>query len=230
MKKYCQICGKEFETIPNGEGRKLCFECSPTGITPQERTSYKRKAIKKYGCYLRGNKCAHCGEEKIYLLEFHHLDPSQKENTLSQISGNNLSDIGKYFLEIQKCILLCANCHREFHYLNQNFDLKIEDYVDFNKIDFKEDTVDHSETKIIHRCPKCGKEISKKTAYCKDCRKELLKENFDFEKVLIEIANGTSLTEVAKRYNLTVTGLQKRFKTYGYPHKKRDIVEQYKEN
>lgn len=46
MKKYCQICGKEFETIPNGEGRKLCFECSPTDITSQERTSYKRKAIK----------------------------------------------------------------------------------------------------------------------------------------------------------------------------------------
>lgn len=58
--------------------------------------------------------------------------------------------------------MLCANCHREFHYLNQNFDLKIEDYVDFNKIDFKEDTVDHSEVKIVYRCPKCGKEISKK--------------------------------------------------------------------
>ncbi len=63
---------------------------------------------------LLGNKCKTCGYFKCKnALEFHHLDPSTKDGTVTKI----LRDKGlKYAMEeIKKCILLCANCHRELH-------------------------------------------------------------------------------------------------------------------
>jgi predicted HNH restriction endonuclease len=53
-----------------------------------------------------------CGYDKYdEALEFHHLDPSEKE-TGSEI--RNLS-WARLRLELDKCILVCANCHREIH-------------------------------------------------------------------------------------------------------------------
>jgi predicted HNH restriction endonuclease len=45
-------------------------------------------------------------------LEFHHLDPSIKE---SKIIGSTAS-LEKQRAEVKKCILVCANCHREIHH------------------------------------------------------------------------------------------------------------------
>ena len=47
------------------------------------------------------------------MLDFHHVDPSQKEFTI--IDGYRNSD-DKLIAEIEKCVCLCANCHREFHH------------------------------------------------------------------------------------------------------------------
>ena len=62
-----------------------------------------------------GNKCSKCGYDKCTAaLEFHHLDPSQKENG---VIGSTAS-LKKQREEAAKCVLLCANCHRETHHLN----------------------------------------------------------------------------------------------------------------
>lgn len=57
MKKNCLICEQEFETIKGGGSRLYCFECSPSSNkTAGERTTAKRKAVKKQGLkYLGGN-------------------------------------------------------------------------------------------------------------------------------------------------------------------------------
>ena len=62
----------------------------------------------------KGGKCESCGYNKyIGALEFHHKDFSQKD---FQISRHRLQtfndDVEK---ELNKCLLLCANCHREIH-------------------------------------------------------------------------------------------------------------------
>ena len=60
-----------------------------------------------------GGKCSICGYNKYYgALEFHHLDPNIKENGKQAITN-----IKKEFLyeELDKCVLLCSNCHREVH-------------------------------------------------------------------------------------------------------------------
>ena len=126
MRKICKLCGKEFDTIPHGEKRIYCFGCSPQGSS-NSITLLRRKA-KEIGIQKLGGKCKKCGNNKVYLLDFHHRDPSKKEGELSDFSkGYNLD---KFFLELEKCDLLCANCHREFHYLNTLNNLSYEDFLE----------------------------------------------------------------------------------------------------
>ena len=61
-----------------------------------------------------GNCCSRCGYDKCTAaLEFHHLDPNAKEGG---IIGSTAS-LAKQQEEAKKCILVCANCHRELHNL-----------------------------------------------------------------------------------------------------------------
>lgn len=66
---------------------------------------------------LRDNKCAHCGVEydgtNGCIFDFHHLDPSSKELNIST-SLNNVN-FKKVLDEIEKCIMICSNCHRKAH-------------------------------------------------------------------------------------------------------------------
>lgn len=82
-------------------------------ITPKKRdTSSYRKNIKKRLIEYKGGECQICGYNKCQdALEFHHLDPSKKDYNISggTKSFNTLKS------EVDKCILVCANCHREIH-------------------------------------------------------------------------------------------------------------------
>ena len=60
----------------------------------------------------KGGKCKICGYNKyIGNLAFHHLDPSKKS---FRISGKSIS-LEKLKCEVDKCQLLCHNCHGELH-------------------------------------------------------------------------------------------------------------------
>ena len=75
----------------------------------QERV---RKIITELKMML-GGKCKTCGYKKsFYALDFHHL--GEKEDVVSKIARNFSKD--KALKEARKCILLCANCHRELHH------------------------------------------------------------------------------------------------------------------
>lgn len=75
----------------------------------KERIDKKRKELKM----LLGGKCSICGYNKcINALEFHH-DKGKKEEVLSILIKDYSKQ--KSLKEIRKCILLCANCHRELH-------------------------------------------------------------------------------------------------------------------
>lgn len=83
-------------------------------------TSYKRsinhkmrKFAKKIICVnFLGGKCTRCGIDDIHSLEFHHINPVDKDSAISDLmtySWNNLQ------IELKKCILLCSNCHGREH-------------------------------------------------------------------------------------------------------------------
>ena len=82
-------------------------------ITPKKRdTSSYRREVKRKLIEYKGGKCQICGYNRYQeALEFHHLDPSQKDFT---ISGGTKS-FESLKPEVDKCILVCANCHREIH-------------------------------------------------------------------------------------------------------------------
>lgn len=126
MEKSCQLCGNKFNTIKYGEARKFCFDCSPPGDRASAITNLRRKS-KEIGVQRLGGKCLKCGISKEYLLEFHHRNPEEKEDTLATIAKNYNFEL--YFSELEKCDLLCANCHREFHYLNTRYKINYQDYL-----------------------------------------------------------------------------------------------------
>ena len=60
----------------------------------------------------RGGKCIRCGYNKcLKALEFHHIDPNKKDFTISNDHFKLLDAVE----ESKKCILICSNCHKEFH-------------------------------------------------------------------------------------------------------------------
>jgi len=86
------------------------------GINSREiykRKKLRRQKMKKELVSLMGGECGMCGYNKcISALEFHHKDDG-KDGNLNSIIKN--SSKGKALKEIKKCLLLCANCHREIH-------------------------------------------------------------------------------------------------------------------
>lgn len=67
--------------------------------------------------YKGGMKCQRCGYDKPIpdVYEFHHRDPAEKDPSWGKMITNN-HRIESLLAEIDKCDLLCANCHRETHY------------------------------------------------------------------------------------------------------------------
>lgn len=60
-------------------------------------------------------RCSKCGESHPATLDFHHKKENEKEGEVGLMSyyGYSKERIEK---EIDKCIILCANCHRKIHH------------------------------------------------------------------------------------------------------------------
>jgi hypothetical protein len=72
----------------------------------------RRKKIKELAIQYKGGKCIICGYSKYNgALEFHHIE----EKTFSLGSQGLTRSWERTKKELDKCILLCANCHREIH-------------------------------------------------------------------------------------------------------------------
>ena len=64
----------------------------------------------------RGGKCEHCGyNANLSALEFHHRNPEEKEFQIDIRAFSNYS-LEKLEAELDKCELLCSNCHKEHHH------------------------------------------------------------------------------------------------------------------
>ena len=78
----------------------------------QSTIIWRQKAKLKLIEY-KGGKCERCGYNKCHVaLEFHHLNPDEKDFT---ISGKSWS-FERLKKEVDKCILVCSNCHKEIHH------------------------------------------------------------------------------------------------------------------
>ena len=59
--------------------------------------------------------CQHCGlrEEALGFFEFHHIDPKNKDKEVGQML--NSASFDKVLEEVEKCVMLCPNCHKREH-------------------------------------------------------------------------------------------------------------------
>lgn len=74
----------------------------------------RRKKIRQMAVEYKGGSCEKCGYDRcLEALEFHHLDSSQKDFSIS--SKGYTRSWERVKAELDKCVMLCANCHREEH-------------------------------------------------------------------------------------------------------------------
>ena len=89
-------------------------------LTKKQKTaimvSERRRKLKDMAIKYKGGKCEKCGYNKCNgALDFHHLNPLEKDFSIS--STGTTKSFERIKKELDKCILVCANCHREIHYL-----------------------------------------------------------------------------------------------------------------
>lgn len=142
MGKICLNCNGEFQTkieidgkSRNCQRRKYCLTCSPFGSGNTKKLHQKKKGRdrvrdkERYRTWqkrtrlerkrklveMHGGCCSKCSYKKcLAALEFHHTDPSNKKFGLAE--KGLLKKWNDLVEEAKKCILLCANCHKELHH------------------------------------------------------------------------------------------------------------------
>lgn len=102
-KSTCVSCGKIYiYSRKRRDTRELCSSCKSNN----SRFVRKIKAVE-----YKGGKCSKCGYDKcLGALQFHHVNPSEKEFS---IGGAHCVSWERVLKELDKCILVCANCHVE---------------------------------------------------------------------------------------------------------------------
>lgn len=69
--------------------------------------------------YKKQLSCSACGESHPACIEFHHKDRTLKDFALSTAAHRNYS-LERIKEEIEKCEILCSNCHRKLHWDEKN--------------------------------------------------------------------------------------------------------------
>jgi len=64
--------------------------------------------------YTKDDKCLVCSEAESVCIDYHHIFPEDKVKELSKLV-NEMFSKEKILIELEKCVPLCANCHRKVH-------------------------------------------------------------------------------------------------------------------
>lgn len=201
----CSVCGKEYKHNRNKEySTDKCSSCFT-------------KFIKQLFVNYFGGKCQHCGYNKcIQVLGFHHLDPSKKEFI---ISGSYVKPWKLLKEELDKCIMLCSNCHIELHYgyislsdINVvNKELYSSEILAYEN-EMKERRYSLEIAKKKHLCKTCGKKIGPgtKNSLCPDCfHVSKRKVERPSHSELLELLSEHSFCEVGRRFGVSDNAIRK---------------------
>lgn len=116
----CKDCEKQADKeyyLKNGERRQAV----------RDRANVQKINNSKLVEEIKSKGCIKCGENRIHVLDLHHLDPDGKINDIAHMIKS--SSTTSLITELEKCIVLCANCHRDFHYLEKINNITIQDYI-----------------------------------------------------------------------------------------------------
>lgn len=129
--KQCTFCNskKSLDLFNKNKKRKdglqnICRDCSKKyakshyeANKDQEKNriySRRQELIDRFNEYKSQLSCTMCGETEVCCLDFHHNDPNDKDFTIA-IAAKSGYSWERLLSEIQKCTVVCANCHRKIH-------------------------------------------------------------------------------------------------------------------
>ena len=118
--KYCPGCNESYVRLNFYKKRGVegdssyCKKCTTKNTTSRQR-SLKVKMVQYKGGRCQNPNCSTPGgyNKCLGALEFHHINPKEKDFTLSHLKKYKFSEVIKE--ELDKCMLVCVNCHRERH-------------------------------------------------------------------------------------------------------------------
>ncbi len=112
----CEVC----QALLTGRQRNFCsVKCrmKTTNFKHQVYTCQQARGLerKKQLIEIAGGECCDCGYKRnISALEFHHLNPQEKSFGID-LRKCSCAKWERLVEEVKKCVLICANCHRERH-------------------------------------------------------------------------------------------------------------------
>jgi len=202
--KNCVNCGKQLEITKT----KYCsLECKEiTHIKGNTYFSQTIRGVKRKIFFVRllGGKCSKCGYHKnLSSLVFHHTDNKDFPLNIRHLSNNSFDKLKK---EVDKCVLLCSNCHNELH--NPDFDfIKAEDMI--NTYGKKQKLKRNKKHKTY--CIDCDDEILSTSIRCKRCSgnyKRKIKDRPTKEELLFELSQ-TTQTKMSEKYGVSRTTIRR---------------------
>ena len=116
----CRVCKltqprSAFKTRANGSILEYCIACGKVGASAafksmqKEREPINQAMVNK----AKAKGCSYCPETDPVCLDFHHRDPSTKMGNIGVMVHNAAPWVLER--ELEKCIVICANCHRKIH-------------------------------------------------------------------------------------------------------------------
>lgn len=128
MNKKCTKCGieKPIEEFYKNKSKRdghssICKNCQKESdkvyyLRNKDKVRARAKKyhnmIKDYINAIKSHGCVICGERDVSCLDFHHLE--DKTTEISKLIGND--NFQQIKTEINKCVILCSNCHRKLHF------------------------------------------------------------------------------------------------------------------
>ncbi len=187
----------------------------------QDVSNFRRRR-KENLVQVKFNKCCICGFNDFQeALEFHHVNPNEKNY---QLSSGNCKSLSQDLNELHKCALVCSNCHKGIHagLLTLPGDWDAID-VEFEKALIK-NTEDHFKRAVYH-CAKCGAEIATNSKHCSRCANLALRVvQRPGREELKCLIRSTPFTQLGKQFSVSDKAISKWCISENLPHRKKDIM------
>lgn len=189
MYKKCVHCNLEldFNNFYNNGKYSYCKKCESIR-KKQQLINFKKQCLEYKNVFC----CSICGYDKnIVALDFHHTDPDVKNFSISKIK--NLYINQKIKMELDKCIVICSNCHRELHSLKEGiFTPKIL----------------HPRSQTL--CINCGNICSYGAQKCVKCfNKSRVTKRPLKEQLIEDLKNMKYCTRIGLKYGVTSNAVKK---------------------
>lgn len=166
-----------------------------------------RQRLKERSVYVLGDECQCCGYKKaISALEFHHLNPAEKEFSFNENTNRSWSKTRE---ELKKCILVCANCHREIHASLIDNSMLVSSFSEdrANEIDL---LVEQTKNHTLYYCKNCGVEVWRGNEYCHACALEKKRKvERPTREELKKLIRTNSFAELGRKFGVSDNAIRK---------------------